>query len=792
VTRAISDPAPAPHPAPRLFAAALACALGALAGEALAPPPGLLLGLGLGAGAVLAVSGLAPSARPRLLRALVVPGAALVLGLVLAGLRMASLQRSALAAGARAGADALLEGTVLTDPVPEGRGVRVVLGVFRAEIDGRPFRVRERVLLALTPPRRLEAGDRLAVDARLAPLARPGARPAVRASAARWRRQGVAARGRARAGGVRPLPPGVDPLAAVARVGRRAVARAAASLPARERGLLLGVTIGDTSSLDPGLEEDFRVTGLAHLTAVSGANVAMFLGAVALLLRVVRAGRRLRIAVLGAAILAFMAIARFEPSVLRAGAMTAAALLGLAAGARREALVALAAAVLGLLVHDPFLARSVGFQLSALATFGILTLAPRLARLAGGGRLAAAAAVTLGAQLAVAPIVALHFHTLSLVALPANLLALPAVAPATVLGFAAAALGSVAAPLGGLAAALARPALAWMAGVAAAFARLPGASVGLPGGPAGAALVGLLACLPVALLRARRPPRGAPFVLALALVAATAAWARAFGPPPLAGLVLTALDVGQGDAFLLRTPTGATMLVDGGPDEARILAKLRAHGVRRIDLLVLTHPHADHVDGLPAVVARYPVGRAIEPGLDDDRPALRAFRDGLRMRGVPLDVVRRGARYALGEATVTVLGPAALLTGTDSDLNNNSVVLRVDHGGTCILLSGEVQEEGQQALLAHPEDLRCPAMTVPHHGSGRMLPEYFARAAPRLAVVSVGAGNEFGHPAGETLAALAAAGARVLRTDRSGDVSVGVGPGGAVDVRLERAEDRAA
>jgi competence protein ComEC len=301
------------------------------------------------------------------------------------------------------------------------------------------------------------------------------------------------------------------------------MARAAAHLPDREEGLLLGITIGDTRRLDVALEEDFRDTGLGHLTAVSGANLAMFLGAIAIVLRLARVRRRATVATLGIALLAFMAITRFEPSVLRAGAMAAVGVGAVAIGARREALTALAISCIGLLCWDPFLVHVPGFQLSALATIGILILAPPIARAAGGGKLAAAAAVTLGAQLAVAPLIALTFHRFSVVALPANLLALPAVAPATVLGFAAAVAGAVWSPLGGAVATIARPALAWMMATAGAFARVPSASVDVPGGAAGIVALALLCALPIAALRARRPRRFAPILLVIALLATTTA-----------------------------------------------------------------------------------------------------------------------------------------------------------------------------------------------------------------------------------------------------------------------------
>jgi competence protein ComEC len=544
------------------------------------------------------------------------------------------------------------------------------------------------------------------------------------------------------------------------------------------------MTIGDTSKLDPGLEDSFRTTGLSHLMAVSGANVAMFLGAIGFLLKLLGARRRVTLATLGAALLSFMAITRFEPSVLRAGAMATVTLAGIGFGARREATTALAVAALGLMVQDPFLVYSLGFQLSVIATLGLLVVAPRLTAALRGGSLGVVLGVTLGAQLAVAPLLAMQFHQFSVASLPANVLAVPAVAPATVLGFAAAAVGAVHEPAGVALATAARPALAWISAVAGWFSRVPNASVGLPGGTLGAAVVGMLCVAPLLALRLRRRIRGASVVLAVALLVATTAWGRALEPAQPAGLRLTAIDVGQGDAWLIRTPGGATMLIDGGPDERLILTKLRALVVRTIDLLVLSHPHADHVEGLPAVIAAIPVGRVIEPGLAAEIPALPALHAAAKERGIPLEVVRRGARYALGEAEIEILAPRdPLFTGTDSDLNNNSIVMRIRYGSTCLLMAGEVQEEGQEALLQRPDQLRCPVMTVPHHGSKRMIPGFFATGA-RYAVISVGR-NDFGHPAGETLAALALARLRVLRTDRSGDVTIGIAANGMVEIREE-------
>lgn len=767
-----------PHPAPRLYALAIAFVVGVVGAERIHAPPAVLVGCGIAGGVALVAV--------RRHRGLIAITAALALGFCLAGLRIASLDRAALASGGRAGADAVIEGHVLDDPIPLAAGAtRMLVGVHRAEIDGDLIRVRERVLLTVRGGPGLTAGDHVEADVRLGAVLRPGAPPELRAAATRHRHNGVAARAFARAGGVRVTGRAGDPLSVVARAGRNAVARVASRIPPREGGLLRGMTIGDTSKLDPGLEDAFRTTGLSHLMAVSGANVAMFLGAIAAVLRLLGVRRRATITALVVALIAFMAITRFEPSVIRAGAMAAVGLVGIGLGARREALTALAVACIGLLVQDPFLIHSLGFQLSVVATLGLLIVAPKLASSLRGGALGAAVAVTLGAQLAVAPLLAMQFRQFSVASLPANILAIPAVGPATVLGFAAAAAGAVHEPAGVAVATAARPALAWISAVAGTFSRVPSASVGLPGGGLGVVLVGVMAAVPLLALRLRKRIRGAPILLAIALVVATTAWGRALGPAPLDGLVLTAIDVGQGDAWLVRTPKGATMLVDAGPDPHLILTKLRQIGVRKIDLLVLSHPHADHVEGLPAVMGAIAVGRAIEPGLAAELPALAAFRDAARERGIPLEVVRRGARYALGEAEIDILAPRdPLFIGTDSDLNNNSIAMRIRYGSTCVLMAGEVQEEGQEALLERPDELRCPVMTVPHHGSKRMVPAFFATGA-RFAVISVGR-NDFGHPTGETLATLALARVRVLRTDLSGTVGVGVAANGSVAIRAER------
>lgn len=770
--------APAASPAARLFALAGALAVGAVI--ATATRPSATAAVTTAVVALIVAIGARGSA-------IALCCAGVALGSGLAGLRLASLADSALARGGARHADAILIGEALDDGTERLGAVRFVLGVHRTEVDGRGFRVREKVTVTIrpAPPRRIRAGDLLRLDTRLGPLRAPDMDARGRSSAARLERHGIAARAFASPDDLIVTGRARGLLTVVADTGRRAVRRAVARVPASERGLLLGVTIGDTSELDPRVEIDFRTTGLSHLVAVSGQNVAMVLVVVALMLRLLGAGRRVSVVTMCAATLAFCAVTRFEPSVMRAGAMTTIGLTGLAIGARKDALTMLAAATVALLVVDPFLAFEPGMQLSVLATVGILVLAPRIRELLPDGRLATVAAITLGAQLAVAPLIALTFRSMSVIAIASNIVVLPGVALATVIGLVAGSLGAIWSPLGALAI-LAVPATMWMRWTAHVMAALPLASIATPGRGGALAFALLLTVFVIALARRRTDRGGAalPVGLALALiVTAGGVWARALDDPALRGLVVTMLDVGQGDAILIRQGAHA-MLIDGGPEPATLLRHLAAVGVRRLDLVVMSHPHADHVDGLLPIAEGFPVARALDPWFEDDLPTYQTFKAALARRRIPRDRAIAGTTYRLGNATIEVLWPGPEpMEGTPADINNNSIVLRATYGSDAVLLSGEVQEEAQEELLKRPNALRAKVVKVSHHGSARMLPEFYAATRAGIALIPVGS-NTFGHPAPATLVALR--GMRIGRSDRNGMVSVALDGTGRVIFRAER------
>ncbi len=469
--------------------------------------------------------------------------------------------------------------------------------------------------------------------------------------------------------------------------------------------------------------------------------------------------------------------------MLRASVMASLAMLGTLAGRPRDTANLLAAAVLLLLAADPRIAHALAFQLSVAATAGIVVLAPRLAgRLGWVPRpLALAAAATVGAQVGVTPLLLLSFGVVPGVALPANVLAFPAVAPAFLGGVGAAAAGLAWEPLGRMLGQAASLPLAYLSAVADRMARLP-----LP------SLVGLrwavpAALLALALLAVRRSPlpRASSRAVAVALVLPVVLWAAVVrgGPPP----ALTAIffDVGQGDAALVRTPEGVNVLIDAGPEERLVATRLAALGVARLDLVVASHAHADHVAGFPAVLARHPVGLLLEPGCPSESAPYDRFLEAARAEDVPLRRPRGGVSLQLGGLRVEVLGPDECARDSPND---DSIVLllayeEAGYAGAAILFPGDAEVPAQRDLLDDRDPVAADVLKVPHHGGATSDPAFFRAVGAGLAVVSVGE-NEYGHPVPETLHALREAGATVVRTDLAGDVTVRFEPGG---VRVESA-----
>ena len=560
---------------------------------------------------------------------------------------------------------------------------------------------------------------------------------------------------------------------------------AAAELDQPERGLLPALIVGDVSELRPRTADDFRATGMTHLLTVSGANLAILTGFVLAVARLVRAPPWASVAGGAVMIWVFVLVCRPEPSVVRAAVMGSLGLLALAAGRQHAALGALNVTVVGVLFVAPGLADSYGFALSVLATAGIVLLAPSWTR-SWSRRLplplAEACAIAAAAHVAVAPVLVLLSGEVSWVTVPANVLAAPVVALVTVCGAVVAVLGVVWGA--GAAVAVYPPGwgTAWIASVAEVGARVPYGALPWRSDVAGGLfLAGLVVVL---LLTRGRVRRVVAAGVVAALVLGLAARCLPGGWPP-SGWALVACDVGQGDAFVLSVGPGTAVVADTGEEPELIDDCLGRLGVRDVPLLVLSHDHADHVDGTPGVLRQRRVHAALAPEGFADSATGRLLKE----EGIDLLAAERGQSLRVGPWLLRVLWPEPGYAGT---LNNASVVVRADGPALSVLLTGDVEEEAQRFLVGGPDAglLAVTVLTTPHHGAATQHSAFLDATAPVVAVTSVGSDNTYGHPAATTWNRLERLARVNLRTDRDGDVAVLDGTGAGVPLVVTRGPGR--
>ncbi len=599
-------------------------------------------------------------------------------------------------------------------------------------------------------------------------------------------------------------------IVAAAESVRHGMRQAVDGLPEDPRGLLPALVVGDRSLTPPALTDDMRTTGLTHLSAVSGANVSLILLAVLGCCRLGGLPRRLRPWVAGLALAGFVVLARPDPSVLRAAVMGSIGLVGMLASRRASGLPALAGAIVVLLCLDPALATSYGFALSSLATLGLLVFARPWAhylsqRLPPRLRfLGPAIALPLAAQATCAPVLVLLQGSISVVGVLANVAAAPLVAPATIVGILVA-LSALLSP--GLAAAV-----AWVAAIPAggigwiahACARVPLGSVPWPSSVPGALLLAGLTVVVLTmgawLLRSASRHRAA--LVALLILVLALLWPVGDPGWPVPGWRLAACDVGQGDALVVATQPGHALVVDAGPDPSVVDGCLRRLGVSEVDALVLTHYHADHVNGVPGVLHGRTVHAVYATPVEEPQAQARTLARVLAEAQVPLRSMVACDVLVAGDVVAQARWPGPPITG-GSVPNNAGVVLDVSAPGVRLVLLADIEREAAVALrrgwvrgcgtsapaAAEPEPERsgrADVVKVPHHGSANQDPQLLADLAAPVSVISVGADNDYGHPAPSVLTALARQGSVVYRTDRDGDILVGIGPDGLSVARRGR------
>lgn len=556
----------------------------------------------------------------------------------------------------------------------------------------------------------------------------------------------------------------------------RATKALSAGLPPDQAGLLRGMTLGDDSAMATGLRGAMRRSGLGHLVAASGANVALLVLLVFAFGAVVSAPRSARLLFALAAIALYVPLAGSGSSIQRAGVMGAAGLVAALASRPSSRWYALLLAAIVTLALDPLASEQPGWQLSFAAVAAISLLAAPIRTSLEARRvpplvsepLALTAAATLGS----APVAAAAFGTLSLVSLPANLAAALLVAPVTWLGMLAALIGQLSTELAAPLTWLAYWPLSAIIVIARFSSALPAAQVNA-GGPAVA--TGCLALAVLVGFRGRRRryalATSALCALLLGVWAVVSGQRAALAAPSAATVRVSFLDVGQGDATLLQSGAHAA-LIDSGPPGVGIVEQLKESGVERLDLLVATHAQADHLGGADEVLGAMPVAALLD---GRDRVIERegaAMAAAARAHGVPLIAPAAGDRLTVGLLELEIVSPPRGTTpAAGADPNARAIVMTAKAPGLSLLLTADAESDVLLPLQLAPVDV----LKVSHHGStDEGLPALLAEIAPRIAVIEVGARNTYGHPTSETLEALRSAGVQTWRTDKDGTVRIEV------------------
>lgn len=709
-----------------------------------------------------------------------------ILGFLVTLLRLYPIAYGPISQASESGAVIKGTATIISDPVISNRKgkldwteqdlLRVGLRIDTATIRGESFKLSTPVLVLVTQPELIESFKYLIPGNQITFVGKLSTAPI----------------GRQLAGYLKPLDqpvvikaaPRYQWLAARLRSGLHESLKF--SSPAA-KGLVPGLALGDSSALPAQLSQQMKAAGLTHLIAVSGTNVTLLIIVVLALLRRVSAGKNLQYLVTIGALLAFVVLVRPQPSVLRATVMGLVALLATYSDSRKSPVPALSVAVIFLVVIDPWLALSYGFALSVAATAGLVLWVSRIQNFLDRKFprriplwLIQIMAVTIAAQLAVFPLIVALGSPISLSSIPANMFAVPIAAPTMVLGLLAALITPISSQLG--------IAVAWSAGLfAEAIALIARISASLqwlvvpwPSERLGIVLaLGFTVCAVHAGLFWRRISIAKKSkLLSIVTVAAVLLW----NPPnlalkvwPPANWVMVSCDVGQGDATVISIAPHEAVVIDVGGDPKVIDGCLSRLHIKKIPVLLLTHFHADHVGGLIGVLQGRQVGEIRISPLADPIETNRFVTNTLHKLGLSAAVMTYPETFTVKDVKFTCIWPKRLILGEGSDANNASVALAVSSQGVSILLTGDIEPPVQEEIAKSTPQQNFDVIKIAHHGSRYQSSEFASWANAEIAVISVGAGNEYGHPAPETIALYELTGSAVFRTDHTGDLAVIIG-----------------
>ena len=560
------------------------------------------------------------------------------------------------------------------------------------------------------------------------------------------------------------------------------------TLAPEHSALVKGMLFGSRGMIPEQVSSDFQRVSLIHVLCVSGFHVGLVLAGFLVFFHMFKLPIRWEAPLASVVLIFYAVMTGLGPAVIRATVMGLMVLWARRLGRERDWPTAMVLAASIILVFWPRALWEPGFQLSFAVAWGILYLTPWVEKkmMFFPRPLRLAVAVPLVAELTAAPLVAYHFHMVSLVGVITNIIVAPLVAGVMLFSGVGAILGLILIPLAGMFNATTGALLDVMLWVIHRLAALPRAAVYLPS-PSWwmvMAVYILLACIP----KLTWPKHRSPILLAL-LLAVSLTFLSLLGNNS-GKLTVHFIDVGQGDAALVQTPGGKNMLIDAGgwPGEYQsgsgvgnrvVLPYLQALGINNIDVLMISHPHEDHAGGAMAVIQRIPVKLAVIAPLREDwdnavgwerpDPGYYQLLEAMEKQGVQISEGFAGQQILLDNSIeIVILSPHKPL----SDLNDGSLVVKITYGGRSFLFTGDIGENIQRQLSRDMEDLKSDVLKIPHHGSRFFAPEFFAAVNPGIAVIQVGRSNRFGHPAPQVIAELESLGAIIYRNDQQGAVTV--------------------
>ncbi|OGC06312.1 DNA internalization-related competence protein ComEC/Rec2 [candidate division WOR-1 bacterium RIFOXYA2_FULL_36_21] len=549
--------------------------------------------------------------------------------------------------------------------------------------------------------------------------------------------------------------------------------------------LLASVVFGSgMSPLDPDLKDKYKKVGLAHLLVASGTQVSILIGFSLMIVRNLRIPLNIGIVFVSIFNIIFTIMTGCGPSMIRAAVMGEISLLGLLLDRRGDIYNSLGIAALILMIIDPLIIFNIGFQLTFAATWALVYFCPILEKKG----IPSIVSVSLAPILVTMPIILYNFNQFSVVALLVNVLVVPWIETLTVIGFISTILGSFFLPIAEILNYSLSLILKILNGIVYVFCDISFSAVYLqqPG------FLFVLSYYAGLIYIAEVWKRGEKFVFdkrkgvtLLLLFISLFVWNGAFGDSekfPKDKLQISVIDVKQGDSIFIRSPSGKTMLIDGGPcfkngDAGRyfVLPFLYKQGINKIDVVVLTHPHDDHVGGLPSILKELQVGLILDSGQLHTSKRYMSFLEYVERKNISYMLARRGVKIDLGGGVLgEILHPTDKFI-EESALNNNSVVMRLTYGKFAMMLTGDLEKEGEDQVLAtfSNELIKSDVLKIGHHGSNTASSYDFLKVVdPSIAIISVGKKNQFHHPHKSTLSKLEERRISVFRTDLSGTVTV--------------------